>query len=204
MTRNPVKVLPPRLLASCKDQLFSASMDRYGDSDIREDLEISNSLYLLYLEFRNLADYILRRAPRVYLTPMEISPPGTEALTEGEYKDQYLERIDLEDDKLQHFTRCIAYSHFLHSDNSPPPTEDQSRFLLIDPERLIQRKVMDGNDPIYGFALYFTPRDCHRLVFFGAGTRDQASQLRRMMQEPLFDWHPFSTSYMMWRFRNSD
>lgn len=203
MSGKSVKILAPRLMASCKDRLFSAVMDRYGQSDFREDVQISNDLYILYREFKALADYIARRAPRISLSPLEIIPLDSTMTSPEDYAKTFSEHIDIEDDKLQFLTRTILKSHFLHDNTTRATTApDYTRLLLIDPARLIRKSITDNGDPVYGFALYITPPGCHRLVFFSAGTELQSRYFRVQAKRPDFDWEPYSKSYAIWRLKN--
>ena len=204
MSGKPVKILNPRLMASCKDRLFAAVMDQFGRSEYREDVQSSNDLYILYREFKAITDYILRRAPRISLSPIEINPTNAQAIDPDKYQKIFSEHIDIEDDKLQFLTHTVIKSYFLHEKASNPfSAADTSRLLLIDPARLIRKPIYDHGDPIYGFALYITPPSCHRLVFFGAGTEQQAQQFRNSAQVPNFDWLPYSRSYAIWRLKNA-
>ncbi len=196
--------MEPRLFASCKDALFAAVMDYYGQSDFREDVQLSNDLFILYRAFKDIADYIMRRAPRVSLTPLESTPSGSDHADQSDYQKTYSEHIDIEDDKLQFLTRTVIESYFLH-DNSTrtTATPDFTRLLLIDPERLIRKKLYDKDEKIFGFALYITPPECHRLVFFGAGNAVQSQQFRKKAAAADFNWLDYSKSYARWRFMQS-
>ncbi len=184
-----------QLRASYKDEIFVELCHKTrggGDDHFRNALAKNYGLLGIYLS--GIVAYIGSRELPTRLAMNEANPEEAyfAHLNPEDYAEHYDERH--EDIELRMLMQAWHTSYSIVSAQG----EDFSKLVLFNAGAFIGA-LADHDPPQYAFAFYFDPGPVRRIVFFGAGTEDDAQAISTAMNMPDADWGKYSKAYARWR-----
>lgn len=184
-----------QLHASYKDEMFVELCQRTrGGGDDHFQNTLAKNYAHLGIFLSGIVDYIERSELPTRLAMNEANPGEAyfAHLNPENYAEHYDERH--EDIELRMLMLAWYTSHSIERAQG----EDFSKLVLFNAGEFIGA-LADHDPPQYAFAFYFDPEPVRRIVFFGAGTEDDAQAISTAMNMPGADWGKFSKAYARWR-----